>query len=46
LAIAPSDKHGWTALLSPVERRQNGAFAKRFDSVLNQFGLDYDLAKN
>jgi hypothetical protein len=46
LAIAPSDKHGWSALLSPAERRRNPAFAKRFDSVWNQFRLEYDLAKD
>jgi hypothetical protein len=46
LAIAPSKAHGWTALLSPAERKRNPIFGQRFDRLVTQFRQEYDLAKD
>jgi hypothetical protein len=46
LAITPSQAHGWTALLSPAQRKRHPTFAQRFDRLVAQFRQEYDLAKD
>jgi hypothetical protein len=43
-AITSSDTHGWTALMSPVQRFKNPMFGKRFDALLTELRANYDLA--
>ena len=46
LAIAPSKTHGWTALLSPAERKRKPISGQRFDRLVEQLRQEYDLAND
>ena len=43
IAIVPSERHGWTALISPRQRKINLAAVKKVEEIQKQLRATYDL---
>jgi hypothetical protein len=46
IAIVPSERHGWTALISAQQRKQHASCASEVERIQKQLRAIYELKKD